>query len=346
MLEIEFRLVQMHQTKPCEIISLCALVPRIRLDHLTTETMSRGTSRNPDGAGSNKNAGVLETPGPNVLRRENRSNPSSRGGRRSAQEAFNRAHALWAGKEYSKETGVLSNARCRQIRRKIRRALYSGDDESRLEKGMMNYREASKKHGIRLHTLRRRLDASFHLLEMAEDSWAADLFIQEVFQIDRKYKPAADGWVHPRQRSGACAMNRGIQTPPNAEKSHRSAESASVESPAMSDVNEEDDSSAPTAEDREHEEHAKSSSEDEDYDEPSSVVKSGIRRKNAPKDDEMRDTRMKELQKELERLRSKKAEKRHSTIRKKGRQRTLGTKRKRAQRKLIPSAESTALKFR
>ena len=128
-----------------------------------------------------------------MLRRENRSNPGSRGGRRSAQEVFNRAHASWAGKEYCRETGVLSNYRCRQIRRKIRPALYSEDDESVFEKGVMNYREASKKHGIRLHALRRRLDASFQLLGMAEDSWAADLFIQEVFQIDRKYKPAADG---------------------------------------------------------------------------------------------------------------------------------------------------------
>ena len=128
-------------------------------------------------------------------------------------------------------------------------------------------------------------------------------------------------------------MKKGIRISSNAEKDD-TQQGGSVYGPAVSDVNEQDDSSALTPEDRKHEEHAKYSSEDEDHDEPSIVVKSSIGRKNAPKDDEMRDTRMKELEKELERLRSNKAEKIHPTIRKKGRQRTLGTKRKRPQRKL------------
>ena len=64
----------------------------------------------------------------------------------------------------------------------------------------MTYREASKKHGTKFNHVQKILDGDFTDLELAEDSWVADFFIQDVFQSDRSYKSAGREWFHPRRR--------------------------------------------------------------------------------------------------------------------------------------------------
>ena len=113
-------------------------------------------------------------------------------------EVFNRQHAEWSGKEFDDDYSALTDAQARAIRRKIRKALYSSDGDFQIRKGKMTYKEAVKTHGFKLSGLRRKLDSTFRLLSMAEASWASDMFIQEVFKVDRLYKPAGSNWVHPR----------------------------------------------------------------------------------------------------------------------------------------------------
>ena len=147
----------------------------------------------------NPDAGVLKIPGAAITRRENKANPGARGSRRSAQEIFNRAYAEWKQVEYSDHTNPIDACRCRQIKKKIRNALYN-EGSDRIQEGTLTYREATKEHGTKLHHVRKRLDGAFTDLELAEDSWAADFFIQDVFQSDRSYKSAGREWVHPRHR--------------------------------------------------------------------------------------------------------------------------------------------------
>lgn len=147
----------------------------------------------------NPDAGVLKIPGAAITRREKKCNPGARGSRRSAQEIFNRAYAEWKQVEYSDHTNPIDASRCRQIKKKIRNALYN-EGSDRIQEGKLTYREATKKHGTKLHHVRKRLDGAFTDLELAEDSWAADFFIQDVFQSDRSYKSAGPEWVHPRRR--------------------------------------------------------------------------------------------------------------------------------------------------
>lgn len=131
---------------------------------------------------ANSVVGTLKIPGPDITRRENKSNSNARGSRRSAQEIFNRTYARWKNVEYSGSSSSvqIDAARCRQIKKKIRNALYHEGPET-IEQGKLSYREAAKLHGSKLYNVKKRLDGAYPDLELAEDSWAADLFIQDVF---------------------------------------------------------------------------------------------------------------------------------------------------------------------
>lgn len=123
----------------------------------------------------------------------------------SQLEIFNMAHAAARNMPFDpndEHTHAISVSRARRIRGKIRSYLYDGLNvrKFRILRGSLCYRDVMKKHGEEMYLLRQSLETTFPELQVAEDSWAADAFIIDVFQSDRKYRKAKPDWVHPKSR--------------------------------------------------------------------------------------------------------------------------------------------------
>lgn len=165
---------------------------------------------------------------PRTQRRRTKINGDS-GGAMTPLEIFNNAHSKQRGLQYDpkdEQTHAFSDEQARRLRMKIRKFLYDGQNEAsfRIERGSLCYRDAQKKHPGEMELLRRVLDTAFPELQTAEDSWASDLFVQDVFQMDRNYKKASNSWVHPRLRrlsSDRATINSSPRTVSN--RDHRSS---------------------------------------------------------------------------------------------------------------------------
>lgn len=137
---------------------------------------------------------------------------ASDGGVMKAFEIFNTMHAKVRDIVFDlkdEDTHAISIEQAHRIRSKIRNFLYNGtaENEFRLIRGSLCYKDAMSKHALNIASLRRKIEYSFPELQVAEDAWAVDLFVKEVFQMDRNYKKAEPGWIHPINRNSSVSRD-------------------------------------------------------------------------------------------------------------------------------------------